>query len=264
MRTISLLLAGCLAAGAGVISIKEQGAGDPIVFLPGLGCRGEVWNRVAGALPDHRKVLVSIAGFGGVPGQSDAAAVRDAVAQLVRQKGWRNATLVGHSVGGSMAIAIAAANPDLFARLVILDAYPFPAALLKPGLTPEQAPAIAAAVRAMITSLSEAQYRDRQSQAFRTMITAEQDVKDVLASLFASDRATVARAQYETLSADLRPLLSKITGPILVLGSADSRARLEAQYLGAARVEVSDSARHFLMLDDPAWVARRIAEFAAR
>jgi pimeloyl-ACP methyl ester carboxylesterase len=201
-----------------------------------------------------------------VPGrQTDFAAVRDEVAQLVRERGWRNVTLAGHSFGGSLAIALAASNPGLFARVVILDAYPFPAALIRPALTAEAARGVAAAVRGMMSGLSDEQYRTQQSQAFRTMITGDADYRMVLSWLFASDRETVMEAQFEALSSDLRPSLAKIAGPVLVLGCSSGRERLEDQYRSAVRcrIEVSGTARHFLMLDDPEWVARRIASFVA-
>jgi hypothetical protein len=61
-----LALAG--GAGSGAISVEESGSGDALVLLPGLGCRGAVPNAVVRRLPGRHSVLVSIGGFGGVPG----------------------------------------------------------------------------------------------------------------------------------------------------------------------------------------------------
>jgi pimeloyl-ACP methyl ester carboxylesterase len=282
-RILSSFLTGCLVAAAvaaatassSAISVEETGVGDAVVFLPGLGCRGEVWNAVAKLLPGRHTVLVSIAGFGGVPGkQADFAAVRDGVAQLVREKHWRNAVLVGHSFGGSLALAIAAANPDLFAKVVILDAYPFPAAMVKADLTPDAARGIATALRQALLGLSDEQYQAQQAQSLHMLISGDRDYQTVLAWMMASDRQTVAQAQFEALSSDLRPAIHEIHCPLLVLGSWRGRepmglsyesvsALLKQQYSAAPRckIEVSDTARHFLLLDDPEWVARQIASF---
>jgi len=276
-RTLLNVWIGCLvvsaATAATAISIEETGQGDPIVFLPGLGCRGEVWNEVAKHLPGHRDVLVSIAGFGGVAGrQTDFAAVREGVAQLVRENRWRNVVLVGHSFGGTLAISLAASNLELFAKVVVLDAYPFPAALVQPNLTAEQARGMATSLRKALTGLNDEQFRTQQSLALRMLVTDEREYQRVLTWTLASDRQTLAEAQFEALSSDLRPSIANIRCPLLVLGSWRGReqmglsyesvaATLKQQYSAAprCRIEVSNSARHFLLLDDPEWVARRIA-----
>jgi pimeloyl-ACP methyl ester carboxylesterase len=262
-------------AGSGAISVEESGSGDAIVFLPGLGCRGAVWNAVTRRLSGRHSVLVSIGGFGGVPGtQIDFAAVRDAVAQLVQERHWRNAVLVGHSFGGNLALALAVSRPELFRKVVILDAYPFPAAMVKPDMTPDGARQLAAALRPVLAGLTDEQYRMQQTQSLRMMITGEQEFQTVLSWMLASDRQTIAEAQFEALSTDLRPAIHNIRCPLLVLGSWRGReslgltrdsveATLREQYRTAPRcqIEISGSAQHFLLLDDPEWVARQIAGF---
>jgi len=279
-RLAFFALACSLAGGAepaadppGAISVREVGQGDPIVFLPGLGCRGEVWDRVVKLLPGHRAALVSIAGFGGEPGrQADFAGVREAVVRYVRAKHWTHVSLVAHSFSGSLAIPLAAAEPDLFGKVVILDSYPFPAELMKPGAGADGALKLASAVRRMTAAMTDEQFRAQQQQAIGMMITAAQDRAKVLSWILASDRATLAEAQFEALANDLRPQARRIRQPLLVLGSWRGREQLglahasvekilREQYGSApnCRIEVSDSARHFLMLDDPSWVAGRIA-----
>jgi pimeloyl-ACP methyl ester carboxylesterase len=256
-------------AGSGAISVEESGSGDAIVFLPGLGCRGAVWNAVSRRLSGCHNVLVSIGGFGGVPGtQTDFAVVRDAVAQLVQDKHWRNAVLVGHSFGGNLALALAVSRPELFRKVVILDAYPFPAAMVKPDMTPDGARQLAAAMRPVLAGLTDEQFRMQQTQSLRMMITEEREFQMVLSWMLASDRRTIAEAQFEALSTDLRPAIHNIQCPLLVLGSWRGReslgltrdsvaATLREQYRTAprCRIEISRSARHFLLLDDPEWVA---------
>jgi len=276
MKRLLLLFAGCLAwAASSPISVEEKGTGDPIIFLPGMGCRGEVWSALTEHLHGHHIVTISIAGFGGVAGsQTDFGEVREAVIQFVRDKHWRKVVLVGHSFGGSLAISIAAASSDLFTKIIILDSYPFPGAVMKAGMTPEEARRMAAAVRQMMIGLDDEKYRAQQTQALRMMISGEKERETVLAWMLASDRATIAAAQFEGLAADLRPVMPKLRQPVLVLGSWLGRealglshesveAALKEQYSASAcaRIVVSDSARHFLMLDDPQWVAAQIVSF---
>ena len=66
--------------------------------------------------------------------------------------------------------------------------------------------------------------------------------------------------------ADLRDEIAKIKSPTLVMGTwvaykqytdlARTEAKLRAQYakLGGVQIEVTDTAHHFIMWDDPSWM----------
>src|SRR5437773_6564938 len=122
-RFLKLALAACIvftgAAGLSAqqrIVIQETGQGQPLVLLPALGCRGEVWNPVAEELKrTHHSIMISIPGFGGVPGQqADFSEVTSAIVDLVKARKLHNVILAGHSFGGFLALSLAAKNPDLF------------------------------------------------------------------------------------------------------------------------------------------------------
>jgi pimeloyl-ACP methyl ester carboxylesterase len=96
------------------------------------------------------------------------------------------------------------------------------------------------------------------------MITnpAQQDV--ALGWVMRSDRSAVADALVELMTTDLRPQLGAITAPTLVVetwtGWGVGREAVEQNYTrqyaelrGAKRV-VADTAKHFVMLDDPAFL----------
>jgi pimeloyl-ACP methyl ester carboxylesterase len=234
-RGLAILVLACAVAGAAepapdashAISVQEIGQGDPIMFLPGLGCRGEVWDRVVKLLPGHRAALASIAGFGGEPGrQTNFANVQKAVVRYVRAKHWSHVTLVAHSFSGSLAIPLAAAEPELFSKVIILDAYPFSVALMKPGISAEDARKLASVVRQMVAGMSDDQFRAQQQEAFGMMITADPDRAKALSWMLGSDRSTLAEAQFEALSGDLRPQVHQIRQPLLVLGSWRGREKL--------------------------------------
>jgi N-formylmaleamate deformylase len=88
-----------------------------------------------------------------------------------------------------------------------------------------------------------------------------------------SDRATVVAAMADMPGADLRPQLGRIHAPTLVMGSRAAykdvstleatRAIYVRQYrdLGGMRIAMAAGARHFIMLDDPAWFDATLAAF---
>jgi pimeloyl-ACP methyl ester carboxylesterase len=78
---------------------------------------------------DHRVIAVDLLGHGGsekpgsgysIPNQADL------VAQALSRLGVREATVVGHSLGAPVAVALAERSPRLVDRLVIMDAPPQP------------------------------------------------------------------------------------------------------------------------------------------
>ncbi|MFI5506412.1 alpha/beta fold hydrolase [Mycobacterium sp. NPDC051804] len=110
------------------LNVKEFGPpGDrAVVLLHGYSASVEWWNRVAAALPDQRVIAVDLVGHGGSEAPTDAqsysiksqaSAVRNALDAL----GVREAVLVGHSMGGAVALALAEQVPERVERVVISD-----------------------------------------------------------------------------------------------------------------------------------------------
>lgn len=111
--------------------IELPGDGTPLLFLHGLGCHGAAsWAEAAIRL-GRRAVILDLPGHG----RSDAPPgfgytlpeLADAVAAVIRGIGGP-LDVVGHSLGGSVAVALAHRHPDLVHRAVLvepaIDIYP--------------------------------------------------------------------------------------------------------------------------------------------
>lgn len=117
-----------VAVGAVALRVRVWPATDsarpPVVLLPGTGETGENWDVVASSLHSSRTVYaVSLRGHGGSdwPGHYSIQAMADDVAGLLPQLDGRPLDLVGHSLGGLVACAVASAHPELVRRLVLED-----------------------------------------------------------------------------------------------------------------------------------------------
>ncbi|HEV7186415.1 MAG TPA: alpha/beta hydrolase [Blastococcus sp.] len=98
-------------------------AGPPVVLLPATGETAEDWDVVAASLQESRTVhAVSLRGHGSSdwPGNYSIQAMADDVTGLLRQLDGP-VDLVGHSLGGLVACAVASAHPELVRRLVLED-----------------------------------------------------------------------------------------------------------------------------------------------
>ena len=101
---------------------------EPIVWLHGLGCAASAdFAHVAAhpSLRGHRSLLIDLLGHGYSDAPKDFGyALEDharTVAALMDHLGLSHSPVFGHSMGGSVAITVAAERPDLVSRLIIAE-----------------------------------------------------------------------------------------------------------------------------------------------
>lgn len=98
----------------------------PIVLIHSPGSSLDFWNAVAPALRRQRRtVALDLPGFGGSAppaGRLDLSALSTGVATLLDAIGVRNAVVVGFSLGGAVALQVAADRPDLVRGVALLSA----------------------------------------------------------------------------------------------------------------------------------------------
>lgn len=103
----------------------RRGQGPPVVLLHGIAASLYTWKDVLPALSArHDVIALDLPGFGGsdIPEGLDGAREVHAVLALLDHLGVARASFVGNSLGGAIAVAIAARQPDRVDRLVLIDA----------------------------------------------------------------------------------------------------------------------------------------------
>jgi pimeloyl-ACP methyl ester carboxylesterase len=116
-------------SSTGLHALEVGETGRRVVFLHGLFGQGRNFHQIAKALvPEFRSVLVDLPNHGRSPwtesvSYSDMA---DAVADLLqgRYAGEEPSHVVGHSMGGKVAMLLALRHPELVDRLVVVDISP--------------------------------------------------------------------------------------------------------------------------------------------
>jgi len=277
----ALILASAAGAGAQTahpsFSVTVTGKGPAMLLIPGLLSSGEVWDSTVARYQDRYTLhVLTLAGFGGPApvGEPFLSRVRDEVISYLRERQLKQTIIVGHSLGGFLGFWITATAPDLVGGLVAVDGVPFLPALGNPAATADSAKAQAGQIKAIYASLSNAQLVAQTRMALGTMITAPADVELALSWAARSDAATAGTAVAELMSTDLRPVIDGMTAPTLLLGATGAapeamRAVMAKGYeaqvarAGQARVIMADKARHFIMLDDPAFFFAALDQFLA-
>jgi pimeloyl-ACP methyl ester carboxylesterase len=267
--------------------VQVTGTGSPIIFIPGLASSGDTWaatvQRYRGRFTCH---VLTLAGFAGVPPIDGPliATVENELVAYIREQGLSRPVLVGHSLGGMLALAVATHHLDVVGGLVIVDAMPFPAgSRFQVDTVAKAEPAIAAG-REKLLKMTPKEYDDyaRSGAATRYMVTSAEHLATIAQWGRASDQRAIADALAEFYRMDLREDLARIQVPALVLGTwkgvhdevatyggeltrpVFTRAFAE-QYAQLRRMHfaLSDTARHFVMFDDPAWFFAQLDSFLA-
>jgi N-formylmaleamate deformylase len=250
--------------------VKVVGKGRPVLLIPGLTCPGAVWDEtVARYQRQYQCHIISLAGFGGLAPQQPVPAhllqdTRDQLLAYVKTQHLSRPVVIGHSLGGFLALWMAATDPTALGPLEIVDSLPFLSAIQSPAATAETARPQAEQLRQQMSQGRRSLAASRAVSA--SMVTDSARITQVARWGAASDPATVAQAMYDMYTTDLRADIARIQQPVLVLGTwaaykqygatkESTRAIFTQQYakLPQARIEMSEAGRHFVMYDDPAW-----------
>ena len=116
------------------LHLVEAGDGPPVILLHGLFGAAQNWGAVQRHLAARHRVLALDLRNHGASGRADAMdypAMAADVAETMRAMGTGPAAVIGHSMGGKAAMALALAEPGLVSRLVVVDIAPiaYPPAL---------------------------------------------------------------------------------------------------------------------------------------
>lgn len=110
----------------GLASRTVGGSGPRVVFVHGLFGQGKNWTTIAKGLADgHRVTLLDLPNHGHSPwtDRVDYLDMAELVATELEQYG-EPVTLVGHSMGGKVAMQLALRRPELLRALVVVDIAP--------------------------------------------------------------------------------------------------------------------------------------------
>ena len=241
-------------------AIETSGRGRPVIFIPGFACPGSVWDGTVAHLGDEVEAhVITLAGTAGEPPvrSPSLATVRDQIARYIADNELASPVVVGHSLGGTLALWLAATVPGL-GGVIDVDGAALLPALSDPSITHEDAVAIARARSEQIAALAPDELGGFIRQMFGQMFATPEHLDRVAAEAAKSDVATLAAFFAEGYALDLRADVGRIEIPVTVVvttpGGADDqvRAAWHAQIdpIDGAGIVFVD-AKHFVMLDQP-------------
>ena len=247
-------------------SVQVHGTGPDVIMIPGLTAGRDVWQATARALPGYRYHLIQVAGFAGEPSRGNArgavvAPVADEIARYIVDRRLERPAIVGHSMGGTVAMLIGARRPELVGRIMVVDMLPQPAGLV--GGTAADLGPMADSLRGILNS-------EAGRNLFTSLMTSFNPAER---SNRRSDPDVVARSMQELARIDLSNDLRRMRPPLTVVyASPDARgqAAVQRSYTSAYSVKPGvrlvriDNSGHMIMIDQPVRFRQALSDFLRR
>jgi pimeloyl-ACP methyl ester carboxylesterase len=246
-------------------SVEVVGTGPDVILIPGLTASRGVWRGTVAAVPGYRYHLIQVAGFAGSPVRGNArgevvAPLAEEVARYISANGLVRPAIVGHSMGGTVAMMVAARHPLRVGKVMVVDMLPQPAGLL--GSSAAGMRGLAGLLRDLGATESG---RSLIDSAIRLLGNDEAENRK-------SDPDVVARATQELAGTDLTAELPRIAAPLTVVYAAPDPVRraavdqaYAASYAGKKGVKLVgvDESGHMIMYDQPARFRAALKAFLA-
>lgn len=229
-------------------ALLEMGSGPPLLLLHGWGATKELMVPLAQRLPGFRVLVPDLPGFGNTAPPPRAWGVDEYAAWvllLLDRLGIDRASIVGHSNGGRIAIAIAVAAPHRVSRLVLTDSA---------GIRPRHGVAHHWRVRSyrLLRRTARAAWLPARVRAVLQRRAERRGSDDYRAAA-----GTVRGSMVRLVNADLRPLLPRIAAPtLLIWGERDGDTPLDdgremERLIPDSGLVVFEGAGHFAYAEQP-------------
>ncbi len=275
--------------GLALVAYEWPGAGDPILLVHATGFHARCWQAVVEALPGKHVYAIDMPSHGGSarkPPPYSWLHFGDDVRGAIDALGLQRVLGVGHSMGGHAVVLAAAAQPDRFRGLVLVDPVivaPEIGALVAGGVSAESHP-----IRKRRNRWDSAQ---EMFDSFRTKEPYSRWDPRVLMDYCRYGLEPVEEGGYVLAcppgleaevyagagTEDIYALLPRVRVPVEIIrararrpgdslfdfSSSPTWERLAQQFPDATDEQLADCS-HFIPMERPRWMAERIARADAR
>jgi esterase len=249
---------------------KIYGTGQPVIIMHGLFGMGDNWRTIARMLEDQcQSIVVDMRNHGRSPHDPEMnfQVMADDILELMDDLGLDQATLLGHSMGGKVAMHIALHHPDRISRLIVAD--------IAPKLYPPHHTAV-------IEAISSIDFNSMQDRS---------DIENTMAAYLGNDQSTIQflmknisrdaegrlewKANMPVIISAYQHLMETIgetgtfPGPTLFIRGQKSRyiqdedLPMIAELFPHYRLETIPGAGHWVHADAPTAFAEAVSRFLA-
>lgn len=243
------------------LRVATRGEGEPILLVNGVGANLTIWGPLAKRLRGRRTISFDAPGIGG----SEASrrflrlpALADLARDLIAELGYEQVDVLGHSMGGMIALELAHRSPERVDRLVLCNTSPGMPAI--PALNPLGYTAALTPLRLPRLVSAAAGGRTARDATLVKKLRAKQGAPPSWGAL--------GRQLYAAFGWTSWPWLHRVEHQTLVVaGSRDplipaANSRLIANHMPNATLRIVPGGGHLLSVDQPETLADLVDEFA--
>jgi pimeloyl-ACP methyl ester carboxylesterase len=246
-----------IAGSAGPIRVDDGGRGTPpVLFVHSLAGSAGHWSAaLAHCRAARRAVALDLRGHGGSAAPPDRAAyaieaLAGDVAAVADALGLQRFALVGHSMGGGVALAYAGAHPERVDRLLLLD----------PIGDGTRAPS--AEMQPFLDRLESPDYAETIEGYWATIAGADPTVRErLLRDLRATARDAMVAGFHAVMRFDPTEALARYRGPTLAVITPANDFSFSLHRVGGLPHRVVEGTGHWIQLDRPDEFARVLDGF---
>jgi pimeloyl-ACP methyl ester carboxylesterase len=249
----------------GVTRYAVEGSGPPVLLIHGVGARLDNWDSVA-TLLSHSFTVVrhDLRGHGKsgkAPGPYSLELFADDAIELLAHLGITRAHVAGHSLGGMIAIKLAARHPNRVDRLAVLSA--------AAGRTEEERRKVMDRIDLIASGIPGDHFNNSLPRWFTDDFRSANPalMEQYAARNRENDPACYAAAYTVLATSDVAPDLAQVKAPSLVvtgehdLGSNPRMARVIHAGIAGSELRILPRLRHSILVEAPATIAGLLDPF---
>jgi len=255
------------------IHVKVTGNGPPVLFIPGFTVPGESWDSTVAQLEqNHECHILTLAGFG-EKNPIDfpwLPTINNAIENYINENKLTDLTVIGHSLGGTIALWLAGRENSKISKLILVDALPAAGALMIPNFNPDNL-AYDSLYNNQQLAMNEADF-EKMAEGMAQGISLNAETQERIKNwIILADRKTYVYGYTDYLKLDVRENLKSITVPVTIIAADQPFGKemviqtYKSQYENLANYDliIAENSAHFVMFDKPSWFQEQIQQILA-
>lgn len=266
--TLCVVFISFASAQETAFKVEVVGKGAPVLLFPGFSCTGEVWNETVKELSKtHECHVFTFAGFGNVPaiGSPWLETIKKDLSTYVTRKKLQKPTIIGHSMGGSLALWLAADQPNVYKQLIVVDGLPSIGALMIPDFSPEKVSYDNPFAKQQL-AMNEETFKQMATQMAAGMTLTKEKQPLIVNWMQQADRKTYVYGYIDLMKLDLRESIESIKIPVTIMAAVSFYPKKQVeelyttQYQKLANKEILyvENSAHFIMFDQADWFQQQL------
>ena len=255
------------------IHVQVSGSGAPILLIPGFTVPGDSWEATVNQLEENYEChVLTLAGFGGKSPIEFPwlPKINASIENYIQENQLNDLTIIGHSLGGTIATWLASRENSQIAKLILVDALPAAGAMMIPNFDPENL-AYESPYNNQLLSMNDADF-EKMAQGMAQGMSLRPEVQEKIKDwILLSDRKTYVYGYTDYLKLDMRENLKNNSIPVTIIAADKPYGKemvtqtYKNQYANLAQYDliIAENAAHFVMFDQPEWFMEQIQNIIA-